>query len=1154
MTTLRPNRKGTHYRSEPGPHSFRKMFRIVTGALLLIVACSGMAVAYLSSSTTQTLKTAFAASLPVAPNPTAAEATGSTVMVHLPVAYVSTGPTVTHYKLRRYTADATTVVSTENGSCLIAGGVASCSVIGVPDGSWRYSVIPYLDGTSWIGIESSLTISVVVDSVAPSVAISFPTTGVIYTPSTWMPVSGTVLDPLPTSGLRPTKVSLRQAGGPCFNGAAFSATCPFWLDAPSSAGTWSIAIPSAVLSDNDYVATVKAVDTLGNESPAVTRSFGYDSTAPVSSASQSPAVGATGWSTGAVDILFSASDVKSGVASTLYRLGSTSFAPVTGAVTIAGPGVYTIDYYSVDNVGNIEAIRSLNVRIDSVAPSTTDNSVTIGAGPFNATKTVELNASDELSGVSTTYYTTDGSTPTVTSSSGTSIALSVDGTYTVKYFSVDLAGNAEVVKKALISITIDKTRPTATVVSSGPSPTNAVIRNFSVHFSEPVTGLSPSGFTLTGTGSLGAAVSAVTGLGTDYNVSVVSGVDGAVILTLKDGAALDPAGNSNTSFAASAFVVDRTAPSASFAPVGSSPTNASSVAWTVTYSEPVIGVDLTDFALSLTGVTGATITSVTPVSPTTYGVIASTGTGDGTIKLQVPAGGAVDAAGNANLPAAPDAGFTIDRTAPLLFITAPLTGSVIGIAGTTIVGTCGTAPGDSATVTITITGPGPAVLTAACTAGGWSKVGAPPISGAYTISASQSDSVGNVTTTFVNVTADVVAPTVVSESFGSPSPTSAATITFSVRFSEPVRAPTLDPADFGTSLTGVAGAAITAVTSTADPLIYNVNVSVGPGSGTVLLTIAPGVTIADIAGNPLTSTTIGTTVVFIIDRAAPITTDNAVAIGAGPFRVNKTVTLSRSDPGGSGIAQTYFTVNGSTPTIASSTGASILLGVDGVFVIKYFSVDLAGNAEAVKTATVTITIDKTAPITNDNSSVIGPGPFNTSKTVTLTPTDPPSGLTTTYYTTDGTVPTIASAIGTSIVLSTDGTYAIRYFSVDVAGNIEPVKTAIVAIKIDKTAPAPVTLSAVVAPVTGVVTFSGSLGTAPGDISPPTVRYCPSASTTFAVGGALTCAVAPVILTPASATATFSMTTLSPSGTFTAQLSQADTAGNISYANKTFTRP
>src|SRR5204862_228905 len=59
------------------------------------------------------------------------------------------------------------------------------------------------------------------------------------------------------------------------------------------------------------------------------------------------------------------------------------------------------------------------------------------------------------------------------------------------------------------------------------------------------------------------------------------------------------------------YTIDKTAPTvSSIVRAGVSPTNASSVVFTVTFSENVTGVDSGDFTLTVTGVTGTSITSV----------------------------------------------------------------------------------------------------------------------------------------------------------------------------------------------------------------------------------------------------------------------------------------------------------------------------------------------------------------------------------------------------------------------------------------------------------------------------------------------------------------------------------------------------------------
>jgi hypothetical protein len=119
------------------------------------------------------------------------------------------------------------------------------------------------------------------------------------------------------------------------------------------------------------------------------------------------------------------------------------------------------------------------------------------------------------------------------------------------------------------------------------------------------------------------------------------------------------------------------------------------------------------------------------------------------------------------------------------------------------------------------------------------------------------------------------------------------------------------------------------------------------------------------------------------------------------------------------------------------------------------AVDTSGNVSSAGsvTAQTTGTLDTVAPVTTDNTASIGNAWKSTAQTVTLTPTDTGgSATTTTYSTTNGSTPTTASAQGTSITLAASGTYTIRYFSRDGAGNTEAVKTAGTTIRIDLASP------------------------------------------------------------------------------------------------------
>lgn len=102
------------------------------------------------------------------------------------------------------------------------------------------------------------------------------------------------------------------------------------------------------------------------------------------------------------------------------------------------------------------------------------------------------------------------------------------------------------------------------------------------------------------------------------------------------------------------------------------------------------------------------------------------------------------------------------------------------------------------------------------------------------------------------------------------------------------------------------------------------------------------------------------------DTVPPVTT--AAPVG-GTYRSIQTVTLACTDnPGGTGCANTYFTTDDTTPTSASSKYAGPLT-VDRSMQLRYYSTDVDGNAEGVKSQTYVIdlippTVAVTAPATN----------------------------------------------------------------------------------------------------------------------------------------------------------------------------------------------
>ncbi|MBI5562582.1 MAG: SBBP repeat-containing protein [Deltaproteobacteria bacterium] len=107
------------------------------------------------------------------------------------------------------------------------------------------------------------------------------------------------------------------------------------------------------------------------------------------------------------------------------------------------------------------------------------------------------------------------------------------------------------------------------------------------------------------------------------------------------------------------------------------------------------------------------------------------------------------------------------------------------------------------------------------------------------------------------------------------------------------------------------------------------------------------------------------------DVTAPVT---AAAPAGGVYGVAQSVTLSANE-----AATTYYTTDGSAPTTASPVYA-VPINIAANTALKFFSRDIAGNDEAVKTETYTI--DAVAP--SGTISINGGAAETASSTVTLT--------------------------------------------------------------------------------------------------------------------------------------------------------------------------
>ncbi len=176
------------------------------------------------------------------------------------------------------------------------------------------------------------------------------------------------------------------------------------------------------------------------------------------------------------------------------------------------------------------------------------------------------------------------------------------------------------------------------------SPTGAASVDYTVIFDESVTGVDTGDFTLTTSGVSGATIAGVSGSGTTYAVTVNTGSgSGTIRLDLVDDDSIgdlagNPLGGSGTGdgdFVGEEYVIDKDGPLvSSIVRADASPTNASSVDFTVQFNQDVTGVDASDFALTMSGITGASVTGISG-SGDTYTITVDTGSGSGTLRLDV---------------------------------------------------------------------------------------------------------------------------------------------------------------------------------------------------------------------------------------------------------------------------------------------------------------------------------------------------------------------------------------------------------------------------------------------------------------------------------------------------------------------------------------
>ncbi|MDW7676657.1 MAG: Ig-like domain-containing protein, partial [Bacillota bacterium] len=210
-------------------------------------------------------------------------------------------------------------------------------------------------------------------------------------------------------------------------------------------------------------------------------------------------------------------------------------------------------------------------------------------------------------------------------------------------------------------ITLNPALPPATISSitrASANPTNASTVDFTVTFSDAVTGVGTDDFTLTTTGAVGgASISSVSAdSGSTRTVTVNTGTgNGTIRLDLIDndsiinasGTPLGGVGAQNYT-SGEIYTVDKTAPTVTINQAAGQvdPTTVSPINFTVTFSEPVTGFTSDDVIITGTAV-GTKVVNITGAGPT-YNAAVSGMTSSGTVIAEIAADRVTDLAGNTN--------------------------------------------------------------------------------------------------------------------------------------------------------------------------------------------------------------------------------------------------------------------------------------------------------------------------------------------------------------------------------------------------------------------------------------------------------------------------------------------------------------------------
>ena len=987
--------------------------------------------------------------------PTAAQsgtitgADGSVVAAFNPLAVTNTGqavdrPTITPPTMTLVNTESLTLSGTGRAGSnvqlcrdlLVSVGSATVDA----DGDWTTEVM-------LVGDENSITVQPEGECLAAAQGRS---EAIVIVQDTFPP-SGPVIQTLAqTFSVAPNSINIggsADAGSTValFRGAESVGT------ATVTDGSWTISVTALIEGANVFTAT--ATDAAGNVSAvsnAVTLTL--DTTAPAVSITS--ASGVSGGIVSSATLRYTAtfSEVVTGFELSDITLTGTANGGDPVASNLQGTGaVYTFDVQKGSSDGSVTVSIAASVAEDSAGHSNTasnDYTLTINTESPAVSITSASGVSGGIVSSATLRYTATFSVAvsdfvvgdiTVAGTAGVTSASNFAANADSTIFTFDvLRGNSDgsVIVSIAAGVTqgngqdnIASNQHTLTIDTSVPAKPVITTEAQSVN---------PARFTLRGTAGMDVtSVELFRGIASQGAIPVTAGVwektitlnfafNGANVFTV---IASDAAGNVSAVSDAVTITRDATAPLiVSMTSAAQSPTSLNPIPITVSFSEPVTGLDASDIT-----VTNGTVTNGSIQSAGASYAFGITPTADGAITVNIPANAVVDAAGNSNTVAAPQFTITSDRTAPSApVITAP-TDNLVTEASLTLSGTA------EVGASIQLLRGGTAITSAtidADTNGDWS-ITFDLTEGDNVITATASDTAGNVSvaSAAVTITLDTIAP-------AKPIITAPAADTL------------VSTAAFTLEGTTEAGATVE---------VFKGGTSIGAASVTginwtfdVTLTEEANLftaTASDAAGNPSTPSDAVTITLDTTAPDAPVitqpttpTTDDSITI-SGSAEAGATVTLSQN-----GNALTSSTA---TAGANGDWSIEVTLSADnnGANSFTATATDQAGNVSD-SSAPVTVTLEAADTTAPDAPVITQPTTPTTDDSITISGSAE-AGATVTLSQNGDALATTATVDSSGVwlltVTLTEGANRFTATATDAAGNVSAASAA-VSVTLDTTAP------------------------------------------------------------------------------------------------------